>query len=76
MGRLPPFHTAAGMAALKHVPLVETGQSGLCLAAPRTANLELLGRSLDELAELCADEQGAEAMRLLQHLVPEYISTN
>ncbi len=23
MGRFPPFHTAAGMAALKHVPMVE-----------------------------------------------------
>ena len=53
-------------------PVVETGHSGLRLAAPRTANLELLGRSLDELAELCADERGAGAMRLLHHLVPEY----
>ena len=35
-------------------------------------NLELLGHSLDELAELCAGERGAEAMRLLHHLVPEY----
>ena len=23
MGRFPPFHTAAGRAALKHVPMVE-----------------------------------------------------
>ena len=53
-------------------PLVETGHSGLRLAAPRTASIELLGRSLDELAELCAGERGAEVMRLLHHLVPEY----
>jgi hypothetical protein len=52
--------------------LVETGHAGLRLAAPRTANLELLGRSLDELADLCAGERRDEAMRLLRHLVPEY----
>ncbi len=45
---------------------------GLRLAAQRTANLELLGRSLDELAELCAGERRAGVMRLLHHLVPEY----
>ena len=53
-------------------PLVETTHPGLHLAAPRTTNLELLGRSLDELAELCAGERSEEAMRLLRHLVPEY----
>ena len=53
-------------------PLVETAHSGLRLAAPRTANIELLSRSLDKLAELCAGERGAETMRLLRHLVPEY----
>ncbi len=53
-------------------PLIETGHPGLCLAAPRTVNLELLGRSLDKLAELCAGERGAGVMRLLHHLVPEY----
>ncbi|MHA1152659.1 MAG: polysaccharide biosynthesis protein [Alphaproteobacteria bacterium] len=53
-------------------PLVETTHPGLRLAAPRTANLELLGRSLDELAELCAGERGEGVMRLLHHLVPEY----
>jgi O-antigen biosynthesis protein WbqV len=52
--------------------LVETAHPGLRLAAPRTANLELLGRSLDELAGLCAGERGEEVMRLLHHLVPEY----
>jgi O-antigen biosynthesis protein WbqV len=52
--------------------LVETAHPGLRLAAPRTANLELLGRSLDELAELCAGERRAGVMRLLHHLVPEY----
>ncbi|MCH8998791.1 MAG: polysaccharide biosynthesis protein [Proteobacteria bacterium] len=52
--------------------LVETTHPGLRLAAPRTTNLELLGRSLDELAELCAGERGEGVMRLLHHLVPEY----
>ncbi len=52
--------------------LVETAHPGLHLAAPRTANLELLGRSLNELAELCTDERGEGVMRLLHHLVPEY----
>ncbi len=47
-------------------------QQGLRLAAPRTANIELLSRSLDELAELCANERGKGIMRLLHHLVPEY----
>jgi len=53
-------------------PLLETAHPGLRLAAPRTANLELLGRSLDELADLCAGERGAAALRRLRHLVPEY----
>ena len=53
-------------------PLLETAHPGLHLAAPRTANLELLGRSLDELTELCANERGEAALRLLRHLVPEY----
>ncbi len=49
-----------------------TAHSGLRLAAPRTANFELLGRSLNELAELCAYGRGDEVMRLLRHRVPEY----
>jgi O-antigen biosynthesis protein WbqV len=53
-------------------PLVETTHPGLRLAAPRTANLELLGRGLDELAVLCAGARGEGVMRLLHHLVPEY----
>ncbi len=53
-------------------PLVETGHSGLRLAAPRTAKLELLGRGLDELAEVCAGERGEGVMRLRHRLVPEY----
>ncbi len=42
------------------------------IAAPRTVNHELLGRSLDELAELCAGDRSDETIRLLRHLVPEY----
>ncbi len=53
-------------------PSIETSHPGLHLAAPRTANLELLGRSLDEFAEICAGERGDAVVRLLRHLVPEY----
>ncbi len=53
-------------------PLIETGHPGLRLAAPRTVNLELLGRNLDEFAEHCAGERPDETIRLLRHLVPEY----
>ena len=42
-------------------PQIETGHSGLRLAAPHTAKLELLGRSLGELAEFCAGERGEAA---------------
>ncbi len=53
-------------------PMVETGRPGMHLASPRTVNRELLGRSFDELADLCTSERRDEAMHLLQRLVPEY----
>ncbi len=53
-------------------PLIETSHPGLRLAAPRTVNLELLGRSLDELATLAEKGEDAAALAMLARLVPEY----
>jgi O-antigen biosynthesis protein WbqV len=55
-------------------PLVETAHPGLRLAAPRTVNLELLGRSLDELGALAAAGRHAELDSMIRRLVPEYHS--
>ncbi len=52
--------------------LVPTNHPGLQLASPRTANLELLSRSLDELADFCTAGRHGDVMRLLRHLVPEF----
>lgn len=52
--------------------LVETSHPGLKLAAPRTVNLELLSRSIDELSELAITRQRDEMLALLSRLVPEY----
>jgi FlaA1/EpsC-like NDP-sugar epimerase len=49
-----------------------TGHPGLQLAAPRTADAELLARSLDELAGLVQQGDADKALRLLQRLVPEF----
>jgi len=53
-------------------PLIETNHPGLRLAAPRTINLTLLSRALDELAELAARRDSDEMMALLRRQVPEY----
>jgi O-antigen biosynthesis protein WbqV len=52
--------------------LMPTGHPGLKLAAPRTADADLLGRSLDELAGLVQQGEADKALRLLQRLVPEF----
>src|SRR3546814_5501423 len=52
--------------------LMPTGQPGLKLAAPRTADAELLARSLDEMGGLVQQGDHAQALRLLQRLVPEF----
>lgn len=52
--------------------LMPTAHPGLKLAAPRTADAELLGRSLDELATLVQQGEAEKALRLLQRLVPEF----
>ena len=53
-------------------PLIETDHPGLRLAAPRTVNLELLGRNLEELETLAATGRRAELLALIRRLVPEY----
>jgi len=52
--------------------LMPTSHPGLRLAAPRTADAELLGRNLDELAILVDQGDGDKALRLLRQLVPEF----
>ena len=53
-------------------PMLQTPHPGLKLAAPRTANHELLKRGLDELAEKARDRDKAGVLALLKRLVPEY----
>ncbi len=52
-------------------PPVQTGQPGLLLAAPRTADPALLARALDELGEAARGHDRAALLALLQRLVPE-----
>lgn len=53
-------------------PAVPTAHPSLRLASPRTANEELLRRSLDELEQLAAAGHEAEALALFRRLVPDY----
>ena len=53
-------------------PMLQTSHPGLRLAAPRTSNLELLARGLDEIADKAASRQEAEVLAILRRLVPEY----
>jgi O-antigen biosynthesis protein WbqV len=55
-------------------PLVPTGHPGLQLASPRTTNLELLRRSLDELGAQAKQDRKTDVLTLLHRLVPEYQS--
>jgi len=52
--------------------LVETETAGIREAAPRTADLTVLARALDELATAASAGRGAETVALIEHLVPEY----
>ncbi len=52
--------------------LMPTGHPGLRLAAPRTGDAEMLGRSLDELAALVQQGERDKALSLLRRLVPEF----
>ncbi len=53
-------------------PPAPTPYPGLLMAAPRTIELSLLARALDELAALCEQGQEAAALALLARFVPEY----
>jgi O-antigen biosynthesis protein WbqV len=56
----------------EHERPLPTAIKGILLAAPRTADLGLLRRSVEELAALAAAGRAAEAMALLRRVVPEY----
>ncbi len=53
-------------------PLLPTRHPSLKLAAPRTADFELLSRGIDELYELARNRQRRDVIAMLQRLVPEY----
>lgn len=53
-------------------PLVETSHPSLHLASPRTTNLELLSRSLDDLNVAALAREHDAVAQHLQRLVPEY----
>jgi len=52
--------------------LMPTSHPSLHLAAPRTADAELLRHHMDELAKLLEQGDQDQALRLLQRLVPEF----
>lgn len=56
----------------EHEPLIETSHPSLHLASPRTTNLELLSRSLDDLAAAATARDRDIVSQHLQRLVPEY----
>ena len=53
-------------------PLVPTRCQGILLAAPRTADLALLSRAIDEIAEAAAAGRPEQAITLLERMVPEF----
>jgi hypothetical protein len=53
-------------------PPVPTGQPGLLIAAPRTADPAIVGRAIDEIAAACRGGQTRLALALLGRLVPEF----
>ncbi|MBN4016312.1 polysaccharide biosynthesis protein [Rhodospirillaceae bacterium AH-315-P19] len=52
--------------------LVETPCKGILLAAPRTADHEILGRAFNELAGLCQARKSDDVKAFLNKLVPEF----
>jgi FlaA1/EpsC-like NDP-sugar epimerase len=52
--------------------LVPTRCPGILLAAPRTADLALLSRAIEEIGEAAAAGRDEQAVTLLERLVPEY----
>ena len=55
-------------------PMLHTSHPGLKLAAPRTSNLALLARGLDEIAEQAGGRKRDRVIEILRRLVPEYRS--
>jgi O-antigen biosynthesis protein WbqV len=53
-------------------PILKTSHPNLMLAAPRTVNLEILSRSLQDLSALAEKGKQSEAVALVKRLVPEY----
>ncbi len=53
-------------------PPAPTRYPGLLMAAPRTADLAIISRALDELAGACRRGQEGQALALLSRLVPEF----
>ena len=53
-------------------PPVPTGQPGLLMAAPRTADPAVMARAMDAIAAACHAGQVPQALMLLARLVPEY----
>ena len=53
-------------------PPVPTGYEGLLMAAPRTADPAIVGRSIDEIAAACRGGQTRLALTLLGRMVPEF----
>jgi FlaA1/EpsC-like NDP-sugar epimerase len=56
-------------------PAVPTAAAGIRLAAPRTIDYVMLGRSLDELAEHARERRQERVLALLATLVPEYAAS-
>jgi O-antigen biosynthesis protein WbqV len=52
--------------------LIPTERPGLMLARPRTADLAILARALDELEDAARNRRTADTLALLMRLVPEY----
>jgi O-antigen biosynthesis protein WbqV len=52
--------------------LVQTATAGILLAAPRVADIAMLGRALDALEIAARARNRAEALAMLAELVPEY----
>ncbi|MBT4933449.1 MAG: polysaccharide biosynthesis protein [Rhodospirillaceae bacterium] len=55
-------------------PLVETGQSGILLAAPRAADAAMIALAIENLTAAARDNDTTRVMTLIGDLVPEYQS--
>jgi FlaA1/EpsC-like NDP-sugar epimerase len=56
-------------------PLVETGQAGILLAAPRAADAAMIALAIENLTAAARDNDTARVMTLINDLVPEYQCT-